>query len=88
MKIKSGFMLREIAGSWVVVPFGSRVVEFNGLMTLNQSGVLIWNMLEKGAEIEEIVNMIVSEYSIDETTAKKDVNEIIDQMKVKGLIEF
>lgn len=86
MKIKDGFMLREIAGSWVVIPIGQRVVEFNGLMSLNESGALIWNMLEKGADIDDLVNYILSEYNIDEETAKADISEIVDLMKSKGLL--
>lgn len=38
--IKNWFMLREIAGQSVVVPIGSEVVEFNGIMTLSESGAL------------------------------------------------
>lgn len=40
MKIKKDFMLREIVGTWIVVPLGERVVDFNGMVTLNETGAL------------------------------------------------
>ncbi|MCX8128623.1 MAG: PqqD family protein [Clostridia bacterium] len=87
MQIKSGFMLREVAGSWIVVPLGQRVVEFNGLMTLSESGALIWKMLDAGAETEELISIITSEYDIDEDTAREDIHELIAALEQKGLIE-
>ena len=87
MKIKDGFMLREVAGQWVVVPLAERVVEFNGIMTLSESGALLWKVLEKDVEEEELLQALFSEYSIDEMTAKADVQEYISTLLEKGLIE-
>lgn len=87
MKIKDGFMLREIAGSWVVVPLGQRVVEYNGLMILSESGALLWKQLEKGAEMDELVQTILSEYEVDEATARADIEEMVGNIKDRGLIE-
>lgn len=87
MKIKDGFMLREIAGSWVVVPLGQRVVEYNGLMILSESGALLWKLLENGAEMDELVQAILSEYEIDEATARADIEEMIGNIRDRGLIE-
>jgi hypothetical protein len=87
MKIKDGFMLREIAGSWVVVPLGQRVVEYNGLMILSESGALLWKLLEKGAEMDELVQAILSEYEVDEATARADIEEMIGNIRDRGLIE-
>lgn len=85
MKIKDGFMLREIAGTWVVVPIGKSVVEFNGLMTLSESGALLWKRLECGAELDELVEAILHEYEIDEATARSDVDDFISEINRKGL---
>jgi hypothetical protein len=87
MKIKDGFMLRQIAGSWVVVPLEQRVVEFDGLMSLNESGAMLWKLLEAGAEIDDLVKAITNEYTIDEDTARKDIEELLDNLAAKGLIE-
>lgn len=87
MKIKDGFMLRQIAGSWVVVPLGQRIVEFNGLMTLNESGALLWKLLEAGTDMENLIKAITNEYTVDEDTARADVCEILKRITEKGLVE-
>ena len=83
MKIKSGFMLREIAGQWVIVPLGARVVEFNGIMTLSESGALLWKHLENGATEEQLVAVLRAEYDVDEELAKTDVAKFVREIKNK-----
>ena len=87
MKIKEGFMLREIAGSWIVVPIGERVVEFNGMMSLSKSGAQLWESLQSGADIEELVQLLKSKYDVDNETARADVQEFISSITERGLFE-
>jgi hypothetical protein len=86
MKIKSNLLLREIAGSWIIVPVGEMVVEFNGLMNLSESGAFLWKKLSDGAEMEDLVNGLLSEYNVDEATAKADVQEFVSTLQTKGLL--
>lgn len=87
MKVADGFMLRDIAGSWIVVPIGNRVVEFNGLINLSESGAFIWKKLEEGIEMDELREAMLSEYEIDAATAEADIAEFISEMRGRGLIE-
>ncbi len=87
MKIKSGFMLREIAGQSVVVPLGARVIEFNGIMTLSESGALLWRELEKDSTVDEMVEILLSEYDIDRETAQNDVEQFVKSMVETSIIE-
>jgi hypothetical protein len=56
-------------------------------MTLSESGALLWKKLEGGAEVDELVEAIVGEYEIDETTANADVNEFVCEIDKKGLFK-
>lgn len=87
MKIKDNLILREIAGSWIIVPVAEMVVEFNGLMNLNETGAFLWKLLAEGAEMDELVTGLLSEYDVDEETAKADVMEFISQLADKGLLQ-
>jgi hypothetical protein len=87
MKIKNNLILREIAGSWIIVPVAEMVVEFNGLMNLNETGAFLWKKLAEGAELEELVQSMLSEYDIDEQTARADIQEFIGQLQEKGLLQ-
>lgn len=87
MKIKDGFMLREVAGTWIVVPLAQRVVEFNGLMTLTESGALLWAKLQQDSDMEEMVKYLLEEYDVDEEVARYDIKEFVDSVIERGLIE-
>lgn len=87
MKVKNGFMLREIAKQWVVIPLGSRVVEFNGIMTLSESGAILWRLLEKDATEDELVAAMLDEYEVDEETARNDVRLFLGMAQDKNLFE-
>ena len=87
MKIKEGYILREVASSNIVVPIGKAQVSFNGIMTLNEVGTLIWKLLEKGAEKGELVSAVTAEYEVDEQTASRDIDIYIAKLRDKGLIE-
>lgn len=88
MKVKQGFLLREIADSWVVVPVGQRVVEFNGLMSLSESGALLWKRLEQEVRDDnELIHLLTGTYEVEEELAGVDVREFISNLKEKGFLE-
>ena len=88
MKIKSGFMLRSIAGCKVVVSVGKRTLDFNGIINLNDSAAFLWERLAAGAEEEELVSAILENYTdVDEATARKSVVEFIQTIREAGCLE-
>ena len=87
MKIKSGFVVRSIAGESVVVALGEASKTFNGIIKLNDTGRFIWDRLAMGCEAEELVEAILAEYDIDRATAEADVNAYIETLKGAGIIE-
>ena len=48
MKIKEGFILRQVAGTWVVLATGADTIDFNGMIKLNDTGAMLWNLLAEG----------------------------------------
>ena len=88
MKIKSGFLLRSIAGTQIVVPTGSRCREFNGMITLNDTAAFIWKKLEEGLGEDGIFKAILDVYvDVDEPGARKCVRHVITKLREAGCIE-
>ena len=87
MKLKENLVLREVAGSWVVLPIAENVLEFNGMLSLNESGVELWRLLEKGNSREELVAYLTENYEVDYDQASADVGEFIDTLEKAGCIE-
>lgn len=86
MKIKNGYMLREVAGEAVVVPTGEATLNFQGIISLNETGALLWKELEQGCEKKDLVQALLDEYEVDAETAEKDVNEFLKRADDAGLI--
>ena len=87
MKIKDGFVLREIAGSFVVVAVGDGIKTFNGMIQLNDTGALLWKNLEQGAEKEQLVEAMMKEYNVEKSVAECDVDEFIESLKGANLLK-
>lgn len=86
MKLEKEFVLREIAGDYVIIPVGKTVIEFNGLITENEVGVSIWNMLQNEVTFDQIVQGILNEYEVEESVAREDIREFLDQLIDGGIL--
>ena len=87
MKIKEGFILREVAGSYIVVAVGDAVKEFKGVINLNEAGALLWKELQKGATEEDLKNALLNEYEVSAEIAERDAKAFIDNLKKANLIK-
>lgn len=88
MKIKEGFILREIAGSFVVVPVGQNLVDFSSMITTNETGAFLWNELQNGATEDELCAKIMAEYEgISAEEALNDIREFVGVLKEKNILE-
>ena len=70
MIIKQGFMLREVAGNFVVVAIGEASKKFNGVINLNESGAFLWKQLTKEVTKEQLLEALLNEYDVSEEIAK------------------
>ena len=86
MRIKDGFVTRKIGDRIVGVPVGSNSQSFNGMITLNETGLFIWNCLTKDTTVEEIADEIIEEYSTTKDEAINDVNSFLEELKASYLL--
>lgn len=87
MKLNENFVLRQVADTWVVLPHGDATLDFNGMLTLNESGAMLWNILAKGAETDELIAALTSEYSVSAEMAKADIEEFLSKLRNAGCID-
>lgn len=87
MKINKEFILREIMGDYIIVPTGETVLEFNGVVSVNEVGALLWNMLQKEVTFEELAQGILNEYDVEESVAKQDIREFLDKLIENGILD-
>ena len=87
MKLKKDFVLREVAGSWVVLPTGEATVDFNGMLSLNDSGAFLWRALEKGADAAALTDAMLAEYDVERAVAEADVAAFLGKLADAGCLE-
>ncbi len=85
MKIKPEFKLRNVGGMNIIVSTAG--MNFQGIITVNNTGEFIWRMIEKGAEKEEIITALAAECKVTEEEIKSDVEEFIASLKGAGIVE-
>ena len=81
MKIKENFVLRNVADTWVVLPLGEATLDLNGMLTLNDSGVILWKALEQGCDKEALVKVLTDEYDVSDDIASADVDEFLQILR-------
>ena len=80
MKLKNGFMLKEIAGECIVVATDASL-NLDGMITLNETAKTIWQTLEKGAEMDDLVQALTDEFEVDADKARKAAEAFVAKLK-------
>ena len=87
MKAKSGFSIKQVADSFVIVPVGERIVDFSAMITINETGAFLWEKLQNDVTLEELTDLLLAEYDTDKETAENDVKEFTDVLLARKVIE-
>lgn len=88
IKIKKGFVLRKIGPQYMAVPFGAMTQQIKGMITLTESGYLLWQALDSGVDSKEaLVARLLEEYDVEEEDAAADVEEFLNFLKGIGVME-
>lgn len=85
--LKDGFVLRQVADTWVVMPLGQMSLDFNGMLTLNETGALLWKALEQGGDTEALVSALTAEYDVSAEVAREDVEAFLERLMNAGCLE-
>lgn len=80
------YMLKEIAGSYVLLPFGTGAIDFNGVIKLNETAKFLWEKSIGDFSEDDLVEALLKNYEVDESTARKSVLNFINELKNVGCI--
>lgn len=87
MKLKENFLLRQVADTWVVIPVGQEMLDFNGMINLNETGAFLWQKLEAGADLDTVVAALTEEYDVSPEKARTDVMAFYRKLVESGCAE-
>lgn len=85
MKIKDGFILRQVASQNVVLP-ASKELNLNMMITLNDTGAFLWEHLQMETNEDALVAALLKEYDVDEDTARDCVRQFVKKLDDNGFL--
>lgn len=86
MHVLSGFVVREIADETIAIPSGDAAKSLSGLLALNESGKLLFELLQSEQTEASLVEALLNEFDIDFATAQADVAEFLDILRSSGVL--
>lgn len=88
MRIKEGFILRSICGEYVVVGEGLAQVNFNKMLSLNNSAAYLWKELEgKDFTPDTMVDLLLENYDVTREQAAEDVEKLLQIWIKEGVVQ-
>ncbi len=88
MKQKKGFKLRTICGEHVIVAEGIENIDFSKIISMNESSAYLWEKtVGREFTAEDLCQLLLDEYEVDETTALADAKAVVKQWAEAGIID-
>ncbi len=89
MRIKKGFVLREVCGERVIIGEGLGAINFKKMLALNESAGWLWKQAQEMGEftVESLAGKLCEEYEVEADEAKADVADIIASWRSVNVIE-
>lgn len=88
MRIKEGFTLRHLCGEHVVIGEGLSQVNFNKILSMNDSAGYLWTSVQgKDFTLEDLVTLLTDRYEVSAEQAMEDVKKMIAVWQEHGVLE-
>ena len=88
MKIKEGFTLRSLLGEFIVVGEGLAQVNFNKMLSLNESAAYLWKGVEgKDFTLEDLTALLLEKYDVSAERAAEDAAKVAEIWIREGVAE-
>lgn len=87
MKRHPDYLLREVADSIVIVPVGMATADFPGMITLNDSGRFLWELLETEQTVDTLAEAMEARYDVTAQKAREDIEKFLDRLRAAGALQ-
>lgn len=89
MRIKEGFVLREVCGETVIIGEGLGAVNFGKLLVLNETAAWLWKQAQQMGDFttESLAERLCAEYDVPAELAKADVADILGKWQAIDVID-
>ena len=85
--MSSNYLLRKVADKYMLIPIGELQGKKRFIINMNKTGAFIWEKHNEGCTVDEIITAIIEKYGITKELATTDVNNFLDYLRSKSVIE-
>lgn len=85
-KLRYNFVINEMGDNYIAVPAGDHIIDFNGIIKLQEKEAFMIEKLNEGIEEEALVKAVCEKFACDEQETKKRVAEILSQLEAEDLL--
>jgi hypothetical protein len=87
-KKSDSIVSRKIGDEYILVPIRQDVGDLESIYTLNETGALIWELIDGKIQVNEIKKKIIEEFEVEPEEAEKDLLEHLQQLEgIKAIIQ-
>ena len=87
MKLRGEYIVRKVMDDIVAIPVGRTALGRNDMILLNDVSKIIWDCLEQGADVEDIVLAVTDAFDVSAHEARTDIVEFCSQLRNMQLLE-
>lgn len=87
MRIKKGFVLRNVVGEHIVMPTDENVAKFEGAVVLNEVSAFLFEALKDSISRDDLLEKLLGEYDVDRPTAESDLDATLASFEELGLLD-
>ena len=86
LRARSGYVLREIAGEYLLIPVELADGSQSQMAVLNEVGSFLWEKLQEEQTLDTMVQAITGEYEVSREEAEADICEFLDHLARNQLL--
>lgn len=89
MRIKNGFVLRQVCGENVIVGEGLGAINFGKMLALNETAAWLWQQAVAMSDftVDALAQKLCDEYEVSLDEAQADVKSIVAEWQNVGVLE-
>lgn len=86
MKIKGEFVIHQVMDCVAAIPVGPTALQFNGMILLNDVSKVIWENLQEGSSVDQLVTAVTDSFEVSSEEAEADILEFLDKLRKAQLL--
>lgn len=86
LRARNGYVLRDIAGEYLLIPVALQDGSESQIAILNEVGKSLWELLQEEQTVDTMVQGITDSYEVSDEEARADIIDFVNQLSENHLL--